>query len=43
MLVQFYEINLKVLGVGMVKNGCNQSCDGTSKLSISGELIDGIN
>ena len=37
MLVQFHEINLKVLGVGMVKNGCNQSCDGTSKLTVSGE------
>ena len=31
------KINLKVLGVGMVKNGCGQSCDGTLKLTLSEE------
>ena len=28
------KIKLKVLVVGMVKNGCGQSCDGTSKLNV---------
>ena len=32
-----------VLGVGMVKNGCDQSCDGALKLAASEEWIDGIN
>ena len=32
-----------VLGVGMVKNGCGQSCDGALKLAASEEWIDGIN
>ena len=40
----FMKINLKVLGVGMVKNGCGQSCDGTLiKLTVSEEWTDGIN
>ena len=38
----FMKINLKVLGVGMVKNGCGQSCDGTLKLTVSEEWADGI-
>ena len=33
----FLKIKLKVLGVGMVKNGCGQSCDGTLKLTVSEE------
>ena len=37
------KINLKVLGVGMVKNGCGQSCYGTLKLTVSEEWTDGIN
>ena len=41
-LVPFMKINLKVLGVGMVKNGCKQSCDGTSKMTVSEEWRDGI-
>ena len=28
------KIELKVLGIGMVKNGCGQCCDGTLKLTI---------
>ena len=39
----FMKINLKVLGVGMVKNGCGQSYDGTLKLTVSEEWTDGIN
>ena len=39
----FMKINLKVLGVGMVKTGCDQSCDGTLKLTVSEEWTDGIN
>ena len=39
----FMKINLKVLGVGMVKTGCGQSCDGTLKLTVSEEWTDGIN
>ena len=31
------KINSKVLGVGIVKNGCGQSCDGTLKLTIPEE------
>ena len=31
------KINLKVLGVGRVKNGYNQSCDATLKLKVSEE------
>ena len=34
---------LKILGVGMIKNGCGQSCDGTLKLMVSEECTDGIN
>ena len=37
MLVNFMKIDLKVLGVGMVKNECGQSCDGTLKLTVSEE------
>ena len=33
----FMKINLNVLGIGMVKNGCDQSCDGTLKLTVSEE------
>ena len=33
----FMQIKMKVLGVGMVKNGCGQSCDGTLKLTLSEE------
>ena len=39
----FMKINLKVLGLGMVKTGCDQSCDGTLKLTVSEEWTDGIN
>ena len=39
----FMKINLKVLGVGMVKTGCGQSCDGTLKLTVSEQWTDGIN
>ena len=39
----FMKISMKVLGVGMVKNRCGQSCDGTLKLTISEEWTDGIN
>ena len=37
------KINLKVLGFGMVKNGCDQSCNETLKLTVSEEWTDGIN
>ena len=37
------KINLKVLGIGMVKNGCDQSCNVTLKLTVSEEWTDGIN
>ena len=33
----FMQIKVKVLGVGMVKNGCGQSFDGTIKLTVSEE------
>ena len=33
---------LKIFGVGVVKNGCNQSDDGTLKLTVSEESTDGI-
>ena len=33
----FMQIKMKVLGVGMVKNECGQSCDGTLKLALSEE------
>ena len=33
---------LKIFGVGMVKNGCDQSGDGTLKLTVSKEWTDGI-
>ena len=36
------KINLKVLEVNMVKNGCDQSCDGTLNLTISEEWTDVI-
>ena len=39
----FMKINLKVLGVGMVKNECSQSYYGTLKLTVSKEWTDGIN
>ena len=41
----FMKINFKVLGVGMVKNGCGQLCYGTLKLTVefSEEWTDGIN
>ena len=39
----FLKINLRVLEVGMVKNGCDQSCNGTLKLTVSVEWTDGIN
>ena len=39
----FKKINVKVLGVGLVKNGCNQLCDGTLKVTVSEEWTDGIN
>ena len=34
---------LKILGVGVVKNGCGQSCDGTLKLTFSEEWTNGMN
>ena len=34
---------LKILGVRMVKNGCGQSCDGTLKLALCEEWMNGIN
>ena len=39
----FMKINLKVLGLGMVKTGYDQACDGTLKLTVSEEWTDGIN
>ena len=39
----FMKINLKVLGVGMVKNGYGQSCEGILKLIVSEEWTDGLN
>ena len=36
------KINLKVLEVDMVKDECDQSCDGTLKLMISEEWADVI-
>ena len=40
----FMKINLKVLGVSMVKDVCGQSCDETLiKLIVSEEWTDGIN
>ena len=42
-LNNFMKINLKVLGFGMVKNGCDQSCNETLKLTVSEEWTDGIN
>ena len=33
---------LKIFGVGLVKNGCGQSGDGTLKLTVSEEWTDGI-
>ena len=41
----FMQINrwLKIFGVGMVKNGCGQSGDGTLKLTVSEEWTGGIN
>ena len=37
------KINLKFLGVDMVKNGCDQSCNVTLKLTVLEEWTDGIN
>ena len=34
---------LKILGVGVVKNACGQSGDGTLKLTLSEEWTNGIN
>ena len=34
---------LEILGRGMVKNGCDQSCDKTLELNLSEEWTDGIN
>ena len=39
----FMKINVKVLEVGMVKNWCGQSCNGTLKLTVSEEWANGIN
>ena len=39
----FMKINLKVLEVGMIKNWCGKSCDGTLKLTVSEQWTDGIN
>ena len=36
------EMWLKIFGVGMVRNGCGQSGDGTLKLTVSEEWTDGI-
>ena len=47
MLVDTNLLKLKVgpeiFGVGMVKNGCEQSGQGTLKLTVSQEWIDGMN
>ena len=45
MLVQIHESSKDVrnLGIGVVKNGCGQSCDGTLKLTVCEEWTDGIN
>ena len=37
------KINLKVLEVGMVNNGCGQSCYMTLKLTVYKEWTDGMN
>ena len=37
------KINLKVLGVDIIKSGCGQVCYGILKLTISEEWTDGIN
>ena len=34
---------LKILGVGLIKNGCGQSCDRTLKLTLSEEWTSWIN
>ena len=34
---------LKILGVGLIKNGCGQSCDGTLKLTLSEEWTNWVN
>ena len=39
----FMKTNLKVLGVGVVKYDCGQSCYGTLKLTVSEEWTDGRN
>ena len=39
----FMKINLKILGVGMVRNGFDKSSYGTLKLTVSEEWTDGIN
>ena len=39
----FMKTNLKVLGVGVVKYDCGQSCYGTLKLTVSEEWADGVN
>ena len=37
------KMTLKILGVGVVKNGCGQSCDENLKLTLSEEWTSGIN
>ena len=39
----FMKINLQGLRIGIVKNGCGQSCDRTLKLTVSEEWTDRIN
>ena len=45
MLVQIHasQKDVENLGVGVVKNGCGQSCDGTLKLTLSEEWTNGLN
>ena len=45
MLVQIHasQKDVENLGVGVVKNGCGQSCDETLKLTLSEEWTNGIN
>ena len=38
-----YFFCMLVLWVGMVQNGCGQSCDGALKLAASEKWINGIN
>ena len=45
MLVQIHasQKDVENLGVGVVKNGCGQSCDGTLKLTFSEEWTNEMN